>query len=148
MVLNFNLTMYRKEFTKTPRKDLLREIKLLRKSAELGLSPNVLNTDQQTFIEMEHSGPTISEAFGEHIDDLPNEIRQSMYDILSTLWQHGIQYRDVTPYNFTYKDGRVWVIDFGHANEYKRLNGYLRNIFNQGWLVNWNPDFISLSALE
>jgi tRNA A-37 threonylcarbamoyl transferase component Bud32 len=140
--------MYRKEFTKTPKKDLVREVKLMRKSAELGLSPNVLKTDQTTFIEMEHSGPTISEAFGEHIDDLPNDIRQSIYSILQTLWQHGIQYRDVTPYNFTFKDGRVWIIDFGHANEYKRLDKYLRHIFNEGWLVNWNPDFISLSALE
>lgn len=140
--------MYRKEFTKTPKKDLVREVKLMRKSAELGLSPNILKTDQTTFIEMEHSGPTISEVFGEHIDDLPNDIRQSIYDILQTLWQHGIQYRDVTPYNFTFKDGRVWVIDFGHANEYKRLDGYLSYIFKEGWLVNWNPDFISLSALE
>lgn len=140
--------MYRKEFTKTPKKDLVREVKLMRMSAELGLSPNVLKTDQTTFIEMEHSGPTISEVFGEHIDDLPNDIRKSIYDILFTLWQHGIQYRDVTPYNFTYKDGRVWVIDFGHANQYKRLDKYLKNIFNEGWLVNWNPDFISLSALE
>ena len=133
--------MYRKVFTNTPQKDVSREVKLQRISADLGLSPAVLKTDKRTYIEMEHAGPTLSERFGDDPDDLPIEVRREVREILWTLWQHGIQYQDVTPYNFTYKDDRVWIIDFGHANEKKRLNWYLKDIFNEAWLGRWNPDF-------
>lgn len=139
--VELQLTMFRKTFTNTPQREVIREVKLQRISADMGLSPAVLDTDKRTYIEMEHCGPTLAQRFGDDPDDLPLEVRQEVREILWTLWQHGIQYQDVTPHNFTYKDDRVWIIDFGHANEKKRLNWYLKDIFNQAWLSQWNPDF-------
>jgi tRNA A-37 threonylcarbamoyl transferase component Bud32 len=133
--------MYRKTFDKTPQRHVSREVKLQTLAAKLGLAPCIVRTDKRTYIEMEHVGPTLSERFGDDPDDLPIEVRQEVREILWTLWQHGVQYQDVTPYNFTYKDGHVWIIDFGHATQNKRLNWFLKDVFNEAWLSRWNPDF-------
>jgi tRNA A-37 threonylcarbamoyl transferase component Bud32 len=53
----------------------------------------------------------------------------------------GIEYLDVTPYNFIEKDGTVYIIDFGHArNVSDYLDDYLDDIF-ANWKLKWNPEF-------
>jgi len=136
------LTMYRKEFTHTPAKEIAREVRLQQVSANLGLSPAVLKTDNKTFIEMELIGDmALAYKYGYDVDELPNTVRQQVYDLVYTLYQHGIQYVDITPYNFIEHDGKVWIIDFGHASNRKRLAPYLRRLFNEGYLHEWNADF-------
>lgn len=134
--------MYRKEFTHTPAKEIAREARLQQMSAALGLSPAVLKTDNKTFIEMEMvDDMALAYKYGYDVDELPNNVRQQVYDLVFTLYQHGIQYVDITPYNFIEHDGKVWIIDFGHASNRKRLVPYLRRLFNEGYLHEWNADF-------
>ena len=134
--------MYRKEFTHTPAKEIAREVRLQQTSATLGLSPAVLKTDNKTFIEMEMvDDMALAYKYGYDVDELPNNVRQQVYDLVFTLYQHGIQYVDITPYNFIEHDGKVWIIDFGHASNRKRLVPYLRRLFNEGYLHEWNADF-------
>jgi tRNA A-37 threonylcarbamoyl transferase component Bud32 len=134
--------MYRKEFTATPPKDIVREVRLQSVSAKLGLSPAVLRTDNRTFIEMELiPDMALAYRYGEDVEELPDNIRNQVYDIVYTLYQNGIQYVDITPYNFVEEDGKVWIIDFGHASNRKRLCPYLRKLFNEGYLYAWNPNF-------
>jgi len=134
--------MFRKEFTSTPSREIAREASLQQVSANLGLSPNVLKTDNKTFIEMERiDDMALAYRYGDDVDELPNDIREQVYNIVRTLYDHGIQYIDITPYNFIEKDGRVWIIDFGHASNKKRLIPYLRKMFNEGYLREWNADF-------
>jgi tRNA A-37 threonylcarbamoyl transferase component Bud32 len=134
--------MYRKEFFTTHPRDIAREARLQRESAKLGLSPAVLRTDHRTFIEMELVPDlTLFDRYGYDVDEMPNEIRSQVYDIVDILYQHGIQYVDITPHNFIEHDGKVWIIDFGHASNRKRLCPYLRTLFNQGYLFAWNADF-------
>lgn len=134
--------MFRKEFRNTPSKEIVREVRLQQISANLGLSPKVLRTDNKTFIEMEKiDDMALAYHYGYDVEELPNDIRKQVYDLVETLYKHGIQYVDITPYNFIEKDGKVWVIDFGHASNRKRLCPYLRNLFNQGYLHEWNSDF-------
>lgn len=134
--------MYRKEFTHTPAKEIAREVRLQQTSATLGLSPAVLKTDNKTFIEMELvDDMALAYKYGYDVDELPNNVRQQVYDLVFTLYQHGIQYVDITPYNFIEHDGKVWIIDFGHASNRKRLVPYLRRLFNEGYLHEWNADF-------
>lgn len=134
--------MYRKEFTHTPAKEIAREVRLQQTSAALGLSPAVLKTDNKTFIEMEMvDDMALAYKYGYDVDELPNNVRQQVYDLVFTLYQHGIQYVDITPYNFIEHDGKVWIIDFGHASNRKRLVPYLRRLFNEGYLHEWNADF-------
>ena len=134
--------MFRKEFTSTPSREIAREASLQQVSANLGLSPNVLKTDNKTFIEMERiDDMALAYRYGDDVDELPNDIREQVYNIVRTLYDHGIQYIDITPYNFIEKDGRVWIIDFGHASNKKRLIPYLRKMFKEGYLHEWNADF-------
>ena len=134
--------MFRKEFTSTPSREIAREVRLQQVAANLGLSPNVLKTDNKTFIEMERiDDMALAYRYGDDIEELPNDIREQVYNIVRTLYDHGIQYIDITPYNFIEKDGRVWIIDFGHASNRKRLIPYLRKMFNEGYLHEWNADF-------
>lgn len=133
--------MYRKEFQNIPGRDVAKEVRLQRISAGLGLSPVIHNTDNRTFIEMENVGSCLADIYGDDAEDLPNSIREQVYNIIFTLYQFGIQYIDVTSYNFTVRDGQVWVIDFGHAHTRTRLCPYLRKLFNEGYLHEWNADF-------
>jgi len=134
--------MYRKEFTNTLSKEIVREARLQQVSANLGLSPRVLRTDNKTFIEMEKiDDMALAYRYGYDVEELPNDIRKQVYDLVETLYKHGIQYIDITPYNFIEKDGKVWIIDFGHASNRKRLCPYLRKLFNEGYLHEWNADF-------
>jgi len=136
------MEMYRKEFTNTLPKEIIREARLQQISANLGLSPRVLRTDNKTFIEMENiDDMALAYKYGYDVEELPNDIRKQVYDLVYTLYHHGIQYIDITPYNFIEKDGKVWVIDFGHASKRKRLCEYLKRLFNEGYLHEWNSEF-------
>lgn len=134
--------MYRKEFSATRPRDIVREARLQRDSAKLGLSPAIIRTDNRTFIEMDLIPElTLFDRYGYDVEELPNEIRKQVYDIVDTLYRHGIQYVDITPHNFIEENGKVWIIDFGHASNRKRLCKYLIKLFNQGYLFAWNADF-------
>ena len=134
--------MFRKDFTNTPSKEIVREARLQQISANLGLSPKVLKTDKKTFIEMEKiDDMALAYRYGYDVEELPDDIRKQVYDLVETLYDHGIQYIDITPYNFIEKDGKVWIIDFGHASNRKRLCPYLKKMFNEGYLHEWNADF-------
>ena len=134
--------MFRKDFTNTPSKEIVREARLQQISANLGLSPKVLRTDKKTFIEMEKiDDMALAYRYGYDVEELPDDIRKQVYDLVETLYDHGIQYVDITPYNFIEKDGKVWIIDFGHASNRKRLCPYLKKMFNEGYLHEWNADF-------
>ena len=134
--------MFRKDFTNTPSKEIVREARLQQISANLGLSPKVLKTDKKTFIEMEKiDDMALAYRYGYDVEELPDDIRKQVYDLVETLYDHGIQYVDITPYNFIEKDGKVWIIDFGHASNRKRLCPYLKKMFNEGYLHEWNADF-------
>ena len=134
--------MYRKEFSSTPSKEIAREARLQSVSAKLGLSPNVLKSDNRTFIEMELiPSMALAYRYGDDVEELPDDIRKQVFDIVYTLYQHGIQYVDITPYNFIEHEGKVWIIDFGHASNRRRLCRYLIKLFNEGYLHAWNADF-------
>ena len=134
--------MFRKDFTNTPSKEIVREARLQQISANLGLSPKVLKTDKKTFIEMEKiDDMALAYRYGYDVEELPDDIRKQVYDLVETLYDHGIQYVDITPYNYIEKDGKVWIIDFGHASNRKRLCPYLKKMFNEGYLHEWNADF-------
>ena len=69
-----------------------------------------------------------------------------MREIIRTLWEvEGIEYIDITPYNFIEKDEKLYLIDFGHA-KWKSTTGEM-NWFLQDFLdpdqclCAYNPDF-------
>ncbi len=135
--------MYVKKFTDVSPEEVKREAQLQKRAAELGLSP-VVHRFNKNSITMEHLGEMcIADKYGEQIRMIPKWIREDIVEILWNLYTDlGIQYIDVTPYNFVEKDGRVWIIDFGHAREnVDTMDPYLEKLFNTWKLSRWNPRF-------
>jgi tRNA A-37 threonylcarbamoyl transferase component Bud32 len=135
--------MYIKKFTETSASEITREAQLQKRAAEYGHSPAVqrFNTDS---ITMEHLDEMcIADKYGEQIRMIPKWIREEIVEILWSLYNElGIHYVDVTPYNFVEKDGRVWILDFGHAREnVDVLDPYLERLFDTWKLSRWNPRF-------
>ena len=135
---------FTKRFSNIPLQQIRNEVFLQMIAADAGLSPAVLETDFRTYIRMEDVGEMcIADKYGENLRTMPRWIRD---DIIEALWKlysaYGIQYIDVTPYNFIEKDDRVWVIDFGHASQGKPvLDPYLEKMFSEWRISKWNPRF-------
>ena len=108
----------------------------------MGLSPQVLDTDNATYITMERiPSMCLAEKYGDKIHHIPKWIRDEIVEILWRLYSEAdIQYLDVTPYNFIEHEGRVWIIDFGHARVMNHLDPYLQVIFDT-WKLRWNRWF-------
>jgi RIO-like serine/threonine protein kinase len=86
----------------------------------------------------------LADVYGENLEDIPEWIKADIVDILYMLYMHvGIEYVDVTPYNFVEKDGIVWVVDFGHAREadYDKPDDFLDDTFASWELQKWNCDY-------
>lgn len=127
--------------------DIRNEVELQRIGAEYGVSPCVLNTDNETFIEMEDlEAMNIADMYGEDINGIPDTIKRDIWNILWILFSCGdVEYLDVTPYNFIEKDGRLWVVDYGHARKTTRgkINEWLLRVLSNPdmTITEWNPDF-------
>lgn len=117
------------------------EIELQRIAATHGFAPRVLSQDGLEFVMEDINAPCLADVYGENAADLPNWIWKSIVRILKNLYEYeGIEYVDITPYNFIEKDGKVWIIDFGHAYYARPKNWFLRGLLNEEE-KGWNPDF-------
>jgi RIO-like serine/threonine protein kinase len=127
----------------TPYSEIRREARLQRLSASIGLSPKVIRCTANTIVMKALNTPCLADVYGDTVEDLPEWIREEILGILYTLYVTlGIEYIDVTPYNFIEVDGIVWIIDFGHAREKREeIHPYLDEIFANWEIVKWNPDF-------
>jgi serine/threonine-protein kinase RIO1 len=80
--------------------------------------------------------------YGEDFKDMPKPILDQIYDILVRLYlECDIEYIDITPYNFIEKDDKVWIIDFGDAQEAPKKDWFLNEVFKNRTLTEWNIDF-------
>lgn len=119
------------------------EIYLQSLVAEIGLAPPILETDNATFMVMERiPAMNIADYYNTSIRSLPHYVRNQIVSILETMYAvYGIQYPDITPYNFIEYNSKIWVVDFGHAyNDDNLLHPLLSQIFKTGKLT-WNKDF-------
>ena len=133
-------------WTKTVAKDnAYTEAQLQDVSARLGYSPRILSVidrKDHSIIRMERvDGETLSNKYGDVAKDTPESIWNKIRDMLSALYDEGIEYVDITPYNFIEtKDGDIKIIDFGDAKYTDgQINWFLEE-FLEG-LNEWNPDF-------
>lgn len=100
--------------------------------------------DNYSIFEMEAiKGRSVYDIYGDEPDDVPLEVWNQIRHIVRVLWEEeGIEYVDITSYNFMIDDNeKVWIIDFGDAYYSQTDN---RNWFHEEFLdgINaWNPDF-------
>ena len=94
-------------------------------------------------------GMSVSDWYGENIDNVPNPVYENIVEIVRLLMMHGICYPDFTGYNFMISQEEcnnslnpgdslknIWIIDFEHAS----INKHMGNVCMNG-LKKWNPDF-------
>ena len=85
----------------------------------------------------------IADMYGEDPKDIPKIIWDQIRVILKILYfDEGIEYIDITGYNFIEKKGKVYIIDFGDAIYTKKdreMNWFLSYFL--GGHNGWNPDF-------
>ena len=127
--------------------DAENEIELQKIASKYNFVPKILNTkfeDERCIIEMEDlEASNLANIYGEKIEDIPENIWNSIHIILKILLEEeGIEYVDITPYNFIEKDNKVYIIDFGHAyyTDLVDINPFLNDIIYKG-MKSWNPEF-------
>jgi len=130
-----------------------REIEMQEISSKYGFSPKIINSkiifnkeDNKYIgnITMEHiKEMCLADKYGEDPQNIPKIIWDQIRIILKILYnEEGIEYIDITGYNFIEKNGKVYIIDFGDAiysKKDKEINWFL-NYFLGGH-NGWNPDF-------
>jgi tRNA A-37 threonylcarbamoyl transferase component Bud32 len=124
------------------------EIELQKISAKNGFSPKIIDytfDEMGCIIKMENLNEMcLADKYGDLSEHIPEDIWKKIHHIISTLYEtEGIEYIDITPYNFIEKEGKVYIIDFGHAkyiDKKKKINWFLDEFINDG-INEWNPDF-------
>ena len=141
--------MYIKRITfsdKRNRKAAELEIQLQKEAFLFGFSPAILDvkfTDSDCTISM-HKIDTmcLADMYGDKATDLPNHLWSEIHAIVNTLYEEGgIEYIDITPYNFIEHKNKLYIIDFGDAyyKGDKPRNWFHKDFLNKPY--GWNPDF-------
>jgi len=123
------------------------EAELQRIASKYKFCPEIYDVAYSTdkaFITMENLNEMcIADKYGEDPSKLPETYWNQIREILKTLlYEEGIEYIDITPYNFIEKEDKIYIIDFGHAyytNKKKNINWFLQELLDGS--NSWNPDF-------
>ena len=85
---------------------------------------------------------SISDIYGENFSDVPVIITDGIRNIIATLYLNGVEYPDITGYNFIEYQDKIWIIDFGHASYNSNPQSYDPFIMK---FINghndWNPNY-------
>lgn len=78
------------------------------------------------------NGLSISDFYGEKFEDIPQHIIDKIRYIITSLYNIGVIYPDITGYNFIEDDNsNIWIVDFEHCfyiNHYDKNNDSLKEI--------------------
>lgn len=101
------------------------------------------NDESKIMVMYNMGNHNLSDHYGENATDVPNKIFDQVIKIVRNLVLHGIEYPDLTGYNFIEDcNGKVGIIDFEHSSMMTSSqvnNIHIQNICN-GY-KKWNPDF-------
>lgn len=123
------------------------EVELQTIASKYGFSPKIMNVeydDDICKIVMEDiDAECLANTYGDDPEEIPLWIWDQIRTMITTLYEHeGIEYVDITPYNFIEKDNRIYMIDFGDAkyrNDEEPIDWFLHE-FMEGENY-WNPDY-------
>ena len=134
--------MFTKEITSS-KSEL--EIELQTIASKYGFCPRILKTEDDGKVVRVHmedveEEPLVVE-YGEDPSDVPDWIWNEIRRMIQTLYdEEGIEYVDITPYNFIEKNGRIYMIDFGDAKYTNGEPDWFLAEFLEGE-NSWNPDY-------
>jgi len=132
---------------------ITREIEMQESAYKYGFTPKIIsskihyNKEDGKYIgniTMENIfAMCIADKYGEDPSGVPKLIWDQIRAILKILYhEEGIEYIDITGYNFIEKNGKVYIVDFGDAvytKKDKEINWFLGYFL--GGHNGWNPDF-------
>jgi tRNA A-37 threonylcarbamoyl transferase component Bud32 len=102
------------------------------------------NEETKVMVMERLDGMSVSDMYGSEAECVDTEIFSKIRNIVQLLLDHGIEYPDITGYNFMEYNAKIWVIDFGDAHHH--INGRIENRFIAEFLDQgqnrWNPDFL------
>ena len=117
----------------------------------LGCCPEIFNVTEAADGESDgiiHMAKIQAETIAWHYGDDPSEVPVWIFDqireiLANLLEQEGVEYVDITAYNFLLVGERVYIIDFGHAtwidNPPRATDDFLAKFL--GGKNMWNPNF-------
>jgi tRNA A-37 threonylcarbamoyl transferase component Bud32 len=119
------------------------EAELQKVAIMYGYSPQIFNVTHDEIYMEDLEAPCLADIYGEEAESIPDWIWDSIRTMIESLYKYeGIEYIDITPYNFIEKDDKVYLIDFGHARYKSRnrpINWFLCEFLDGE--NSWNPDF-------
>ena len=121
------------------------EIEFQNIASTYGFCPKIIRTEQngeriRIYMEDVEEEP-LALTYGEDPDDTPEWVWDRIREMVQTLYEEeGIEYVDVTPYNFIEKEGKVYMIDFGDAKYTDGNPDWFLTEFLEGE-NSWNPDY-------
>jgi len=144
----FNKTIVAKNARK-----IEREVEIQQSASKYGFTPKItdfkltydeLNKEYVGNITMEHlDALCLADMYSDDPTKIPTVIWDKIRVILQILYnKEGIEYIDITGYNFIEKDNKIYIIDFGDAKYSKKtepIDSFLQDFLN-GY-NGWNPEF-------
>ena len=123
------------------------EVELQKIASKYGFCPKIIYVDykeNECIITMENMNELcLADKYGDKPKHIGKNCWIQIYNIISILYEkEGIEYIDITPYNFIEKKDKVYIIDFGDAYYKKKdqeINWFLKEFLNG--TKEWNPDF-------
>jgi tRNA A-37 threonylcarbamoyl transferase component Bud32 len=100
--------------------------------------------DSKTLTMQKIPEMSIADMYGDDEKALPPTLWTAIREILVKLSEIGINYPDITPYNFIEHDDKVWIIDFGHATIRSSTNNKPVDNFMSRFINGhngWNEEF-------
>ena len=88
------------------------EIKILNLLAKYDITPKIIYTEENT-LYLTDCGEVLSKS------NLPKNWKEQLINIYEILKSHFIYHNDIKVNNFTVKDNKIYLIDFGWASLYK-----------------------------
>lgn len=104
--------------------------------------PYTYDNNTQTLKMRNIPNLSIADMYGEEFYKVPKDISEQIRNIITTLYQYGLEYPDITGYNFIEYQNKVWIIDFEHAqfnNDKQTYDPFILK-FIEG-VNSWNPRF-------
>ena len=142
LIINSN---YYKSISKDLVKNAVSKLSSIKCSINIINVPEIIKYDDDSKIMVMYKIGlhNLSDQYGENAKEVPNKLFDQVIKIVRTLVLHGIEYPDLTGYNFIEDDcGVVGIIDFEHSSlmtSSQVNNIHIQNICN-GYKV-WNPEF-------
>lgn len=106
-------------------------------------TPKIIKYDYEAKVLYMEKIPflSISDEYGDKYKDVPTDVMKKVRNLVSQIRDIGINYPDITGYNFIYDGKDVWIIDFEHASFKTDIYTSFIKDFIDGNEKIWNPDF-------